>query len=273
MYDVDGDLYFDTTAAPGFGEVAGLGDAAMLAAFAERGGDPDRPGKRAPLDCLLWQAARPDEPAWDTALGHGRPGWHIECTAIALDHLGMGFDVQGGGSDLAFPHHEMCAAQAGAATGEKPFAEHYVHAGMVSFEGHKMSKSRGNLVFVARLRARGRLLGGGPPRPAGAPLPQRLGVDAGRPAGRRAARASCGGRPSMGPADRPLSRCWLPCATGWPTTWTHPGRLRWWTGGRLTRPAWPRRRAGRGDASGPGRRQAAARHASGRGPLLVWGRS
>ncbi len=155
VYDVDGDLYFTTSAAAGFGEVSGLDQAAMQEIFAERGGDPTRPGKRTPLDCMLWQAARPDEPAWDTDLGHGRPGWHIECTAIALDHLGMGFDVQGGGSDLAFPHHEMCAAQAGIATGETPFAKHFVHAGMVGYEGHKMSKSRGNLVFVSRLRRAG----------------------------------------------------------------------------------------------------------------------
>jgi L-cysteine:1D-myo-inositol 2-amino-2-deoxy-alpha-D-glucopyranoside ligase len=155
VYDVDGDLYFDTLAVPGFGEVAGLDDAAMREIFAERGGDPDRPGKRKPLDCMLWQAARPAEPAWDTALGHGRPGWHIECTAIALDHLGMGFDVQGGGSDLAFPHHEMCSVQARTATGASPFAAHFVHTGMVGYEGHKMSKSRGNLVFVSALRRAG----------------------------------------------------------------------------------------------------------------------
>jgi L-cysteine:1D-myo-inositol 2-amino-2-deoxy-alpha-D-glucopyranoside ligase len=155
VYDVDGDLYFITASASGFGEVSGLDGAAMREIFAERGGDPGRPGKRSPLDCMLWQAARPDEPAWDTRLGHGRPGWHIECTAIALDHLGMGFDVQGGGSDLAFPHHEMCSAQAQVATGEPAFASHFVHAGMVGYEGHKMSKSRGNLVFVSRLRRAG----------------------------------------------------------------------------------------------------------------------
>ena len=155
VYELEGDLYFRTAAAPGFGEVAGLDQQAMRALFGERGGDPQRPGKLTPLDCLLWHGARTDEPAWDTPLGHGRPGWHIECTAIALDHLGMGFDVQGGGSDLAFPHHEMCAAQAGLATGEQPFAQHFVHAGMVGYEGHKMSKSRGNLVFVSRLRAAG----------------------------------------------------------------------------------------------------------------------
>lgn len=155
VYPVDGDLYFTASAAPGFGQVAGLDDATMRALFAERGGDPDRPGKRDPLDCLVWLAARPGEPAWDTGLGRGRPGWHIGCTAIALDHLGMGFDVQGGGSDLAFPHHEMCAAQARVATANGPFAKHYVHAGMVGFDGQKMSKSLGNLVFVSALRREG----------------------------------------------------------------------------------------------------------------------
>ncbi len=155
VYEVDADLYFAAADAAGFGEVSGFDEATMHALFAERGGDPERAGKKRSLDCLLWQAARPDEPAWDTALGHGRPGWHIECTAIALDHLGMSFDVQGGGSDLAFPHHEMCAAQARAATGQAPFARHYVHAGMVGYEGAKMSKSRGNLVFVSALRRAG----------------------------------------------------------------------------------------------------------------------
>lgn len=155
VYDVDGDLYFAVHDDPRFGAVAGLDAATMLRDFAERGGDPDRPGKRHPLDCLLWQAARPDEPAWDTALGHGRPGWHIECVAIALDHLGMTFDVQGGGRDLAFPHHEMGASEAHVLTGEWPYARHYVHAGLVGLDGEKMSKSRGNLVFVSRLRADG----------------------------------------------------------------------------------------------------------------------
>jgi L-cysteine:1D-myo-inositol 2-amino-2-deoxy-alpha-D-glucopyranoside ligase len=155
VYDVDGDLYFPVHADPRFGQVSRLDSATMLDVFAERGGDPDRPGKRHPLDCLLWQAARPDEPAWDTALGHGRPGWHIECVAIALDHLGMTFDVQGGGSDLVFPHHDMGASEAQVATGEWPYARAYVHAGMVGLDGEKMSKSRGNLVFVSTLRREG----------------------------------------------------------------------------------------------------------------------
>jgi L-cysteine:1D-myo-inositol 2-amino-2-deoxy-alpha-D-glucopyranoside ligase len=155
VYSVDNDWYFDIEKARRFGEVSGYDTERMLSLFAERGGDPQRPGKRHPLDPLMWMAQRPDEPAWDTSLGHGRPGWHIECVAIALDHLDMGFDVQGGGSDLIFPHHEMSAAHASALTGSWPYARHYVHAGMVGYEGHKMSKSRGNLVFVSSLLGSG----------------------------------------------------------------------------------------------------------------------
>lgn len=154
-YDVDGDVYFPVSADPRFGSVSGLTTDEMIKAFAERGGDPDRIGKKDPLDSLLWQSARPGEPAWDSPFGPGRPGWHVECTAIALEYLGMAFDVQGGGSDLAFPHHEMCAAQAHAATGGWPFARTYVHAGMVGLDGAKMSKSLGNLVFVSRMRMSG----------------------------------------------------------------------------------------------------------------------
>lgn len=155
VYEVEGDLYFDITSDPLFGGVSGLSRDEMLALFAERGGDPLRPGKRDPLDPLLWRSARPEEPAWDTPLGHGRPGWHIECVAIALDHLGMTFDVQGGGRDLIFPHHEMGASHAEVLEGARPYARDYVHAGMVGLDGVKMSKSLGNLVFVHRLREAG----------------------------------------------------------------------------------------------------------------------
>ena len=127
----------------------------MLQLSAERGGDPQRLGKKDPLDCLLWQAARPEEPAWDSPFGRGRPGWHVECTAIALHHLGDTIDVMGGGSDLAFPHHEMGASEAVVATGVQPFARAFVHAGMVGLHGEKMSKSKGNLLFVSTLRAHG----------------------------------------------------------------------------------------------------------------------
>ncbi|MFI9786692.1 cysteine--1-D-myo-inosityl 2-amino-2-deoxy-alpha-D-glucopyranoside ligase [Kitasatospora sp. NPDC051984] len=154
-YEVDGDIYFSVESDPHFGEVSGLTREQMLPIFAERGGDPERPGKKNPLDALLWLAARPGEPAWDTELGHGRPGWHIECVAIALKYLGMEFDLQGGGSDLSFPHHEMGASHAQVALGTRPYARAYVHAGMVALDGHKMSKSRGNLVFVSALRRDG----------------------------------------------------------------------------------------------------------------------
>jgi len=151
----DGDVYFATASDPAFGGVSSLDRAQMRDVFAQRGGDPDRAGKRDPLDPLLWRVAREGEPRWDGAgLGPGRPGWHIECSVIARGHLGGGFDVQGGGSDLVFPHHEMSASHAHVLHGG-PFARSYVHAGMVGLDGEKMSKSLGNLVLVSRLRAGG----------------------------------------------------------------------------------------------------------------------
>ena len=155
VYEVDGDLYFSVHHDPRFGQVSGYDEQQMLEIFPERGGDPDRPGKKHPLDCLLWQAERPGEPAWDTPLGRGRPGWHVECSSIALRFLGEEFDVQGGGSDLVFPHHEMSASEAQAAFEGLTFARAYVHAGMVGYHGEKMSKSKGNLVFVSKLRELG----------------------------------------------------------------------------------------------------------------------
>jgi L-cysteine:1D-myo-inositol 2-amino-2-deoxy-alpha-D-glucopyranoside ligase len=154
-YHVDEDIYFDVTSSGQFGYESGEDRDTMLELFAQRGGDPQRPGKRDPLDSLLWRAQQPGEPFWDGPLGKGRPGWHIECSVIALNRLGMGFDVQGGGSDLIFPHHEHSAAHAEALTGTKPFARHYVHAGMIGLDGEKMSKSRGNLVLVSKLREAG----------------------------------------------------------------------------------------------------------------------
>ncbi len=154
-YELDGDVYFSVAAAPDFGSVAGLAAADMLARSAERGGDPGRRGKKDPLDSLLWLAARPGEPSWDSPFGAGRPGWHVECAAIGLRRLGSTVDVLGGGRDLAFPHHEMGAAAASVATGVRPYAGAFVHAGMVGLGGEKMSKSRGNLVFVSRLLAGG----------------------------------------------------------------------------------------------------------------------
>lgn len=151
IYRVEDDLYFSVSADPAFGAESGYDRDTMLRFFGERGGDPDRPGKKDPLDCVVWRGEREGEPSWDSPWGKGRPGWHIECAAIALQELGGAFDVQGGGSDLVFPHHEMCAGHVQVATGE-PFAKAYSHAGMVAYDGEKMSKSLGNLVFVSALR-------------------------------------------------------------------------------------------------------------------------
>ncbi|WP_200213410.1 cysteine--1-D-myo-inosityl 2-amino-2-deoxy-alpha-D-glucopyranoside ligase [Micromonospora coerulea] len=152
--DGTGDVYFDTSAAPRFGYESNLSREQMLEIFPERGGDPDRAGKRDPLDPLLWRGVREGEPSWPGGeLGAGRPGWHIECAVIALNLLGERIDVQGGGNDLIFPHHEFSAAHAERLTGQAPFADHYTHAGMIGLNGEKMSKSKGNLVFVSRLRA------------------------------------------------------------------------------------------------------------------------
>jgi L-cysteine:1D-myo-inositol 2-amino-2-deoxy-alpha-D-glucopyranoside ligase len=150
-----GDVYADLSVDPGFGEVARLTRPEMLDLFGERGGDPARPGKRDPLDPLLWREARSGEPSWDgNDLGPGRPGWHIECAVIARDGIGLPFDVQGGGSDLRFPHHEMSTSHARLLGGGHGARTH-VHTGMVGLHGQKMSKSLGNLVLVSRLRAEG----------------------------------------------------------------------------------------------------------------------
>jgi L-cysteine:1D-myo-inositol 2-amino-2-deoxy-alpha-D-glucopyranoside ligase len=149
------DVYFRADATPQFGYESGYDRETMARLFAERGGDPHRPGKADELDALLWSAAREGEPSWPAPWGPGRPGWHVECSAIALSRIGTGLDIQGGGSDLIFPHHEFSAAHAECVTGERRFARHYVHAGMIGWDGQKMSKSRGNLVLVSALRADG----------------------------------------------------------------------------------------------------------------------
>ncbi|SFN57985.1 cysteine--1-D-myo-inosityl 2-amino-2-deoxy-alpha-D-glucopyranoside ligase [Mycetocola miduiensis] len=153
------DIYFDSALAAKagpwkLGEISNLDQATMLQLFAERGGDPDRAGKRDARDPLLWRAARDGEPSWDSPVGAGRPGWHIECSVIALMELGRDFTVQGGGSDLVFPHHEMSAGHAAALSGH-PLAKVYSHTGMVAYQGEKMSKSLGNLVLVSKLLAAG----------------------------------------------------------------------------------------------------------------------
>jgi L-cysteine:1D-myo-inositol 2-amino-2-deoxy-alpha-D-glucopyranoside ligase len=166
LYDLEGDIYFARCTDGAFGSLAGPESAVGLsveqltALAAERGGDPGRPGKKDPLDPLVWRAERPGEPAWDSQFGPGRPGWHVECAAIAVEYLGPAFDVQAGGSDLIFPHHEMSASHvrvacASPAADAHLFARVYAHSGMVAYHGAKMSKSLGNLVFVSRLREAG----------------------------------------------------------------------------------------------------------------------
>lgn len=149
------DVYASIDATAWFGYESNYSDAQMREFFRERGGDPERPGKRHPLDALVWRCHRPGEPSWDSPWGPGRPGWHIECAAIAANRIGPHFSIQGGGSDLAFPHHEFSAAHTEAACGIRRMANHYVHAGMISLNGVKMSKSLGNLVFVSTLTAEG----------------------------------------------------------------------------------------------------------------------
>jgi L-cysteine:1D-myo-inositol 2-amino-2-deoxy-alpha-D-glucopyranoside ligase len=158
-YYVDTDVYFDSATASvsapwALGDESRLDRSTMLELSAERGGDPDRAGKRDPLDPLLWRGARDGEPSWETVLGSGRPGWHIECAVIAEQHLTLPLTVQAGGSDLVFPHHEFTDGHAAALTGT-PLAQAYSHAGLVAYQGEKMSKSLGNLVLVSQLTSSG----------------------------------------------------------------------------------------------------------------------
>ena len=156
IYPIGDDLYFKNYSSPEFGNLSHLSKDEMATIFSERGGNPTLQGKVDPLDCLVWMAQRPNEPGWPSVHGTGRPGWHIECTAIALKYLepdqsqSTSIDIQGGGSDLIFPHHEMCASQAHVLTG-KELAATYVHSAMIGLDGEKMSKSKGNLVFVSKL--------------------------------------------------------------------------------------------------------------------------
>ena len=148
----DGRVYFDTVAAGGaFEGFGGLSRDEALRQFAEKGGDPEAPGKRDPLDFLLWQPSAPDEPRWPSPHGEGRPGWHLECSVMAIEHLGPAIDLHGGGSDLVFPHHAAEVLQSEALTGVRPFVGHWLHVGMVGLEGTKMSKSLGNLVVLRDL--------------------------------------------------------------------------------------------------------------------------
>jgi L-cysteine:1D-myo-inositol 2-amino-2-deoxy-alpha-D-glucopyranoside ligase len=152
-YEAGGSVYFDVGRFADFGSISHYDRTKMLMLARERGGNVDDPNKRDPLDFVLWQPSAPDEPSWDTMWGSGRPGWHIECSALALRELGTTIDLHGGGTDLIYPHHECERAQSEAATGQ-PFVRHWMHVAMVWMDGYKMSKSRGNLVFVDALRKR-----------------------------------------------------------------------------------------------------------------------
>ena len=234
----------------------------MVALSAERGGDPARPGKKDPLDPMVWLAARPGEPSWDSGFGPGRPGWHVECAAIATSYLGERFDVQAGGSDLIFPHHEFSASHARVAfadgvPGHGVFARCYAHAGMVRLDGEKMSKSLGNLVFVSRLVADGvdpmavRLAimahhyrGDWDWTADGLAAAQdrlarwRAAVDrAASGADRRPARNAVPGQ--SGRTCRQRRACWPRCGSASPTTSTPRARWPRWTAGPRRSPARP----------------------------------
>lgn len=149
-YTVEGTTWFDVTTAPTFGQLSGYESSTMLTYAAERGGTPDDPRQRNPLDFVLWMPSAADEPTWNSPFGPGRPGWHIECSAMAWSHFGTTLDLHGGGNDLIFPHHECERVQAEHGYGSV-FARHWMHTGMVGYQGTKMSKSLGNLVFVSEL--------------------------------------------------------------------------------------------------------------------------
>ena len=149
------DVYFRADATAQFGYESGYDRDTMLRLFTERGGDPDRAGKNDELDALMWRAHRPGEPSWPSPFGPGRPGWHVECTAIALSRIGTGLRHPGRRQRSHLPAPRVLRRARGIRNGERRFARHYVHAGMIGWDGHKMSKSRGNLVLVSALRADG----------------------------------------------------------------------------------------------------------------------
>ena len=150
-YTVDGTTFFDVTTFSDFGQISGYDEPTMISFANERGANTEDERLRNPLDFILWQKSEEGEPSWDSPFGPGRPGWHIECSAMAMSELGPTIDLHGGGDDLIFPHHECETAQSVTAN-NSPFARHWMHVGMVAYEGEKMSKSLGNLVFVRDLR-------------------------------------------------------------------------------------------------------------------------
>ena len=252
VYKVDDDLYFSVTADPAFGAESGCDREQMLEIFAERGGDPDRAGQEGPA--RLRGLARPSARAsrrWDSPFGPGRPGWHIECTAIAQEYLGAAFDVQGGGSDLVFPHHEMCAGHAQVADPARPFAKVYAHAGMVALRRREDVEVAGQPGLRLRAAQQRRRPDGDPAGAAAPPLPRRTGsgptpssgtpstpsttwrralsLGAGAPAAPVVDRGAGGaGRRPRRPRGRRRGRAWVDATLGADGTGRHgrPGRRR-----------------------------------------------
>lgn len=153
-YESGGSVYFHVDSDPTFGKLSKIPRERMLPVANERGNLANDPKKRNPLDFVLWQSQAPGEPAWISPWGPGRPGWHIECTAMNLNWFGETIDIHGGGADLVFPHHECEIAQSEYFTGKEFFSRFWVHTAMVGYEGEKMSKSLGNLVMVDKLLQR-----------------------------------------------------------------------------------------------------------------------
>lgn len=161
-YECKGNVYFEVKKFKNYGQLSHYDHKQMLIIAQERGGHPDDPFKKDPLDFLLWQKSRPkddqhpadNEPFWESPWSKGRPGWHIECSAMIYRYLGDQIDIHGGGRDLIFPHHESEIAQMESFSGKKPFVKYWVHTAMLIYEGEKMSKSLGNLVMVKDLLAK-----------------------------------------------------------------------------------------------------------------------
>ena len=150
-YESAGNVYFNVKKFPRYGRLSHYSEAQMRLLLKERGGDPSDPNKRNPLDFIVWQAWKEGEPYWSSPWGRGRPGWHIECSAMIREYLGERIDIHGGGRDLIFPHHESEIAQSESFTGKRPFSRYFMHTAMVMRDGEKMSKSLGNLVLVSDL--------------------------------------------------------------------------------------------------------------------------
>lgn len=153
-YEKNGNVYFEVSKFPEYGKLSGYPLKKMVDLLAERGGNPNDKNKKAPLDFILWQKSLPDEPFWDSPFSKGRPGWHIECSAMIKKTLGEQIDIHGGGFDLIYPHHESEIAQSESYSGLTPFVKYWMHIAMVSYQGEKMSKSLGNLVLVSDLLER-----------------------------------------------------------------------------------------------------------------------